>query len=116
MGLYARNVHGITLQNIRFQLSALDMRPALIFDHVEDAAIKGMSVPGDLHAESVVRFIESRQTLFTAFRVLGQAAVFLQIEGARNEGISIDGGDLSKAASAIVCKNGASENSVKIRT
>jgi len=114
-GLYARNVHGITLQNIRFQVSAPDLRPALIFDHVEDAAINGISVQGNPQAESVVRFIDSRQTLFTAVRVLGQAAVFLQLEGAGNEAITIDGGDLSKAASAIVCKNGAIENSVKIR-
>ncbi len=114
-GLYARNVHGITLQNIRFQVSSPDLRPALIFDHVEDASINGFSVQGNLQAESVVRFIDSRQTLFSAVRVLGQAAVFLQLEGADNEAITIDGGDLSKAASAIACKNGATEKSVKLR-
>ena len=91
------------------------MRPALIFDHVEDAAINGLSVQGNPQAESVVRFIDSKQTLFTAVRVLGQAAVFLQLEGAGNEAITIDGGDLSKAASAIACKNGASETSVRVR-
>ena len=115
-GLYARNVHGITLQNIRFQVSTPDLRPALIFDHVEDATINGFSVQGNPQAESVVRFIDSRQTLFTGVRLLGQAAVFLQLEGADNESITIDGGDLSKAASAIACKNGATEKSVKLRT
>ncbi len=114
-GLYARNVHGITMQNMRFQVSTPDLRPALIFDHVEDAAINGFSVQANPQAESVVRFIDSRQTLFTAVRVLGQAAVFLQLEGAENEAITIDGGDLSKAASAIAYKNGARENAVKIR-
>jgi hypothetical protein len=39
-GLCARNVHGLTLENIRFQVSTPDLRPALIFDHVEDAAIR----------------------------------------------------------------------------
>jgi Glycosyl hydrolases family 28 len=114
-GLYARNVHGITLENIRFQVSTPDLRPALIFDHVEDASINGFSVQGNPQAESVVRFIDSRQTLFTAVRVLGQAAVFLQLEGAHNEAITIDGGDLSQAASTIAYKNGASEKSVKVR-
>jgi Glycosyl hydrolases family 28 len=114
-GLYARNVHGITMQNIRFQVSTPDLRPALIFDHVEDAAINGFSVQANPQAESVVRFIDCRQTLLTAVRVLRQAAVFLQLEGEENEAITIDGGDLSKAASAIKCKNGATENSVKIR-
>jgi hypothetical protein len=114
-GLYARNVHGITMQNVRFQVSTPDLRPALIFDHVEDAAINGLSVQGNPLAESVVRFIDCRETLFTGVRVLGQAAVFLQLEGAENEAITIDGGDLSKAASAIAYKNGATESSVKIR-
>ena len=114
-GLYARNVHGITLQNMRFQVSTPDLRPALIFDHVEDAAINGLSVQANPQAESVVRLIDCRQTLFTAVRVLGQAAVFLQLEGADNEAIIIDGGDLSKATSAIAYKNGAREKSVKIR-
>jgi polygalacturonase len=114
-GLYARNVRGLTLQNVRFQVSTPDLRPAMIFDHVEDAAIGGFSVQANPQAESAVRFIDSKETLFTAVRVLGQAAVFLQLEGVGNEAITIDGGDLSKAATAIACKNGAREQSVKIR-
>ena len=115
-GLYARNVRGITLQNIRFQVSSPDLRPAMIFDHVEDASINSLSVQGNPQAESVVRFIDSRQTLFTAVRVLGKAAVFLQLEGAENEAITIDGGDLSQASSPVAYKNGASEKSVKLRS
>ena len=78
-GLYARNVHGITMQNMRFQVSTPDLRPALIFDHVEDAAINGFSVQANPQAESVVRFIDSRQTLFTAVRVLGQVRYFCSL-------------------------------------
>ncbi len=78
-------------------------------------SINGFSVQGNPQAESVVRFLDSRQTLFTAVRVLGRAAVFLQLEGADNEAITIDGGDLSQAASTIAYKNGASDKSVKLR-
>jgi polygalacturonase len=114
-GFYARNARGLTLQNVRFQVSSPDLRPALIFDHVEDAAINGLSVQGNQQAESVVRFIDSKQTLLTATRLLTPAAVFLQLEGAANEGIAIDGGDLSKAATSLAYKNGATEKSVKLR-
>jgi hypothetical protein len=72
------------------------LRPALIFDHIEDAAINGLSVQGNPEAESVLRFIDSKQALLTATRLLTPAAVFLQLEGAANDGIIIDGGDLSK--------------------
>lgn len=115
-GLYARNVRGLTLQNIRLQVSTPDLRPAMIFDHVEDAAINGFSVQGNAQAESVVRFINSKQTLFTATRVLTPSSTFLRLEGAENEGIVIDGGDLSKSAKPVAFVNGAKENAVKLRT
>jgi hypothetical protein len=43
------------------------------------------------------------------------AAVFLQIEGAGTDGIVVDGGGLSKAATPLVCKAGATEKTVKLR-
>jgi len=114
-GLYARNVNGLTLQNVRFELKTPDQRPAVIFDHVEDAAFNGFSVQGSPQAESVMRFIDSKQTLITAARVLTPSSPFLQLEGTGNEGIIIDGGDLSKAVSPVVLKNGATEAAVKVR-
>jgi len=114
-GLYARNARGLTLQNVRFQVSTPDLRPAVIFDHVEDAVFNGFSVEGNKDAESVLRFIDSRQTLITAARVLTPSSPFLQLEGEANEGIIVEGGDLSKAAAPVAFKNGASASQVKLR-
>lgn len=114
-GLYARNVHGLTLQNMRLQVSTPDLRPALILDHVEDVAISGLGVQGNTEAESVLRFINSKQTLLTATRVLTAASTFLRLEGAGNEGIIIDGGDLSKAALPIAFGSDAKKSAVKLR-
>ncbi len=63
----------------------------------------------------MLRFIDSRQTLLTAIRVLTPVPVFLQLEGAGNEGIIVDGGDLSKATAPVAFKNGANEAAVKLR-
>lgn len=115
-GFYARNSRAITLQNIRFQVADKELRPALILDHVEDVAINGLSVQGNPEAESVSRFIDSKQILMTATRVLNPSPAFLQLEGAENEGIIIDGGDLSKASTPLTFKNGATEKAVKLRT
>jgi hypothetical protein len=114
-GLYARNAHGITLENIRLQVSTPDLRPAVIFDHVQDASINGIGVQGNPQAESVIRFIDSEQVLLTAARVLTPSSAFLQLEGEANSGITVEGGDLSKAASVVVFKDGATEKSVKLR-
>lgn len=114
-GLYARNVRGITLNNIRFQVATPDLRPAVILDNVEDVAFNAFSVQGNAEAESVLRFIDSKQALLTASRVLTPSSVFLQLEGESNAGIIIEGGDLSKAASVVAFKNGATESAVKLR-
>jgi polygalacturonase len=114
--LFARNVRGLTLQNVRFEISASDLRPAMVFDHVSDAAVNGFSVQGDPGAESVLRFIESKDVLLSAARLLKPAPIFLQVEGPTNEGITLDGGDLSKAAAPVAFKNGAVDNSVKVRS
>ena len=114
-GLYARNARGLTFDDVRFEVSEPDLRPAVIFDHVEDAAFYGLSVQGNPQAESVLRFIDSKQALITASRVLTPAGPFLQLEGEGNDGIIVEGGDLSKSASPVAFKNGAAEKSVKLR-
>jgi polygalacturonase len=114
-GIYARNVRAVRLQNVRFETAADEIRPAVVFDHVEDVAINGFSAQGNPKAESLVRLQDTRDVLFTAARVLTPAAVFLRVEGAASEGITIDGGDLSKAAEAVAFHTDAPKSSVKLR-
>ena len=114
-GFYARNARAITMQNIRFQVSTPDARPALIFDHSKDVSINGLSVDGNPAAESVIRLIDTEQTLLAALRLLTPAAVFLQLEGIGNSGIILDGGDSSKAGQAVVFREGAKSQALEIR-
>jgi hypothetical protein len=114
-GLYARGVRGLTLQNVRLQLGARDQRPAVILDHVTDAAMHGLSVQGDPGAESALRFIDSQDVLLTAPRVLTPSAAFLQVEGAQSAGIKVDGGDIGKARTSVSLRKGAARTSVRLR-
>jgi hypothetical protein len=114
-GFYARNSRGLTLQNVRLQVSTPEMRPAVIFDHVEDVAVNSLSVQANPAAESALRCINSKQILLTAPRLLSPAAVYLQLEGTENQNIKIDGGDVSKAVAVLAYKNGASKKAVQLR-
>jgi polygalacturonase len=114
-GLYARGIHGLTLNNVRFEVAGAEARPAIVFDHVIDAAINGLSVQGTAEAESVLRFIDTQDVLVTASRVLAKAPVYLQVEGSESREITIDGGDLSKAATALSLKTGVRADAVKLR-
>jgi hypothetical protein len=113
--LYARNVRDLNLSNVRFEMAKSDQRPAVVFDHVEDAFLNGLSAQGDKAAASVLRLRDSRDVLLAATRVLTPAAAFLQVEGAASQAITIDGGDQSKAATPVVLKGDAPKSAVKQR-
>lgn len=100
---------------MRFDVASPDLRPAVVLDHVSDVAVNGLSVQGNPEAESVLRFTATRDALLTACRVTAGAAAFLQVEGTANENITIDGGDLSKAASPVAFRDGATERAVRVR-
>lgn len=114
-GLYARNVHGLTINGARFETATPDFRPAVILDSVNEAAFSSLVVQGNKDAESVLRFINSENIFMSATRLLTPATVFAQVEGSRNGYIRIDGGDISKAERPFAFVNGAKKNSVKTR-
>jgi hypothetical protein len=114
-GLFARNVRGLTLNNVRFDVIQPDLRPAVVLDHVSDAALAGFAAQGNPRAKSLLRFIEAKDVLISSPRVLTPAAVFLQVEGAASGGIIVDGGDLSKAATPAAFEAGAVQSAVKLR-
>ena len=113
-GFYARNSQALTLNNLRFETATADLRPAVILDHVKDAAISGLSADGNADAESVLRFIDAQHVLVTSTRVLTPAKTFLQLEGTGNAGIIVNGGDLTRAAEQVVFRYGAGQDAVKI--
>jgi len=115
-GMYARNVRGLTLNNVRFDVAGVELRPAIVFDHVEDTTVNGLSVHADPKAESVVRLIDSSDIMLSAVRVTKPSATFLRVEGPSNNGITLDGGDLSKAATPVSLGTGVTQSNVKVRT
>lgn len=114
-GMYARNVRGLSLHNVRFAMASPDLRPALILDNVEDATVNGLSAQGQKSAESLLRFINTRDVLVSALRVLTPVTNLLQAEGKACANIKIEGGDLSRAGKALVLTSGASEQAVRLR-
>jgi len=63
-GLYARNVKGLTLQNVRFEYEKAEARPAIMLDNVNDVAINGLSIQGST-ADAAIRCINAKDILFT---------------------------------------------------
>ena len=114
-GIYARNVRGLSLNNVRFEVQSADLRPALVFANVSDATIHALSTQADVKAEAVCRMTGAHDILLSGSRVLTTAAAFLKVVGTDNERITIDGGDISNAAKPVVFAGGANPKAVKLR-
>jgi len=114
-GLYARNVRGLTVNNVRFEASKPDLRPAVDLDNVSDVGINGMSMHGNPAAKSVLRVSDTREVLITASRVLTSASAFIELVGTNNVGITIDGGDISKAGKPVIYSGGATAKAVRVK-
>ncbi|HVI49538.1 MAG TPA: glycosyl hydrolase family 28 protein [Chitinophaga sp.] len=115
-GMYARNVKGLTLKDIRFTYRENDLRPAVVFDNVEDADVGGISIQSNTASMAAFRIINSRDVLITGARLLGPATNFLRVEGRQSRNITVDGGDLSKAVQPMVTADGAATDAIKFRS
>ena len=115
-GLYARNVHGLTLDNIRFEVATPDLRPSIVCDNVAEAALANVAVQGNPDALSALRLINTKQTLISAPRLLTPAKVYLAVEGENSSAITLDGGDITQAATQVTHDRGAPETSTRVRT
>jgi hypothetical protein len=113
-GMYARNVTGLSLQNVRLEYDEPDARPAIIFDNVQDASINGLSAKGSPGNE-LLRFINSKDVLLTGTRLLTPSAIFLLVEGSSSRDITIDGGDIQKAKQSFVADKGALKTAVRMQ-
>lgn len=113
-GMYARNVKGLTLQNVRFEYDEPDARPAIIFDNVEDASINNLTGKGSEGTE-LLRFIDSKDILLTGTRLLTPSSVFLLVEGSSCRDITVSGGDIQKAKQSLVADKGALKTSVRMQ-
>ena len=114
-GLYAHHVRGITLHNITFDLVTPDLRPSLVLDDAESVMIDGFRMDGNTGAESVIRFVNTRDAFLTGCNMLTLSSVFLQIEGGNSRDILLDGCNLLKAEVPVQTSRGAGENVVTIR-
>jgi hypothetical protein len=113
-GMYARNVKGLTLHNVRFEYDERDARPAVIFDNVEDATVNGLSAKGSEGTE-LLRFINSKDVLLTGTRLLAPSSIFLLVQGSSSRDITVDGGDIQKAKQPVVADKGVEKTAVRMQ-
>jgi hypothetical protein len=114
-GFFARNVKGLSLENVSFEYDKSDLRPAVVFDNVNDASVNNLSLEGNIGAESALRFINSKDILLSGICLTSPAKIFLQTEGAESSNIKIYSSDLAKAEKIASFMRGADSSMVKVQ-
>jgi polygalacturonase len=115
-GVYARNIRGLTLDNVHIETATPDLRPAVVLDNVSDAAISDLTTQGNPAGPSVIRCINTTDALISSPRLLSPAAVYMAVEGNRSADITLDGGDIRKAGEQVSFGRGATEKAARLRT
>jgi polygalacturonase len=99
-GFYARHAEGITLSNVHIRWEKEDLRPAMIFDEVQDLTVDGFqtdTVSGD---SPVVWLNNVADALIRGARSAA-ARVFLRVGGAESKGITVMGNDLTRVERGV---------------
>jgi hypothetical protein len=103
-GFFCRHVEGLTLDNVRLQTSASDLRHAVVFDDVEKGVLDGLDAPFARGGAAMVRLTNGRDIRIRDCQPPAGTAVFLSVQGAESEGIAIYNNNLVTAGT--VCDRG----------
>ncbi len=88
-GLFCRHVKGLTLQNVRLQITGADRRPALVFDDVEASAIDALRAPFGTDAAAILSLVNSRNVAIRNCHPPAGTDTFLKLRGEGTKGISV---------------------------
>ena len=95
-----RHAKGVSLRNVTFHLASPDARPALICDDVEDLELTGFKAAAP-DTGSLLRLQQTRGALIQGSSVLGDAELFVSLEGAQTSEIALLSNDLRRAKRSV---------------
>ncbi len=92
-GLYCRHVDGLKLANVQLQLAGNDRRHAVVFEDVRNVALDALDAAWSAGAVAPLRLTDVRDVLIRGCRPTRGMDVFLQVQGAKTEGVTLTGND-----------------------
>ena len=80
-GLYARHVTGLTAKNVKVELAAPDLRPAILCEDASGLEFSNWAVPSNADADCLVRLQHVRKAMISNFAHEGKSRAFVVVEG-----------------------------------
>jgi hypothetical protein len=111
-GLYCRHIDGLKLANVQVQLAGEEKRHALVLDDVKDATVDGLDAPASAGAASLLCLTQVQDVLIRGCTPKEGTDVFLKVQGARTEGVTLVGNDFRRAKTVVDAGTDASKTAV----
>ena len=81
-GAFIRHAKNLVLKNVTFTTESPDLRPAIVCQDVQDLACNGLTIPGNLKSQALVRLESSTGAAFSSVTLTSDSATLLRVEGA----------------------------------
>ena len=88
-GIYARHIKGLTMNDVSFSATGIDLRPAVVLDDVSIASLSAVQARGPGISESVFRFQNVQEATISNCSASRQAGTFIRAEGAETKDLYI---------------------------
>jgi hypothetical protein len=94
------------------QLANADKRHAVVFDDVRDATLDGLDAAWSSGAAAPVRLTDVRDVWIRGSRPAPGTDVFLMVQGAKTEGVTLMGNDFRGVKKAVETDEGVPQGAV----
>ena len=113
-GMYVRHARGIRMNNVVFESSATEQRPAVVCDDVTALEIAGLGVPRQGNGSPVIELRQTKDAWVRDARAGRGAPSLVHVRGAASAQILVSGCDLRDAAQPVTLASGATPGSVTV--
>jgi hypothetical protein len=100
-GLYARHVTGLRLRNVEFKSAPKEERPAIFCDDAKDVDVDGLRSRPIVGTQPVVKLVQTKQALLRNCSAPAGTKTFLEVQGAKSEGVILMSSNLLSAEQAV---------------
>jgi polygalacturonase len=112
-GIFFRHARGLVVENLRLATHRSDLRHAVVFDDVEDLALRNLRARPAEGAAAVVRMTGVRGALLTECRAEAGRTTFLRVTGKGSDRIALAANDLGDGAGAVVVEEGLPQTVIR---
>ncbi len=113
-GMYVRHVNGIRMDNVSFESSATEQRPAVVCDDVSSLEIAGLRVPRQGNGSSTIELRQTRDAWIRDSRAGSDAPSLVHVAGGKSAKIVVSGCDVLGAKEPVTFAADSGPSSVTL--